>query len=62
MARRRDDAFTPEALELLFRYDHHKDYSILLEDCRALAERWRVGMSIITFNADRHRGICYYFL
>ena len=44
------------------RYDHQRVYAISLEDCQALSERLRVGMSIITFNADRLRDICYTFI
>ena len=51
--RRRDGAFTVEALELMLRYEHDTPYSISLEDCQTLAQRLRVGMSIITFNAHR---------
>lgn len=47
---------------MMMRYDHERVYAISLEDCQALAERLRVGMSIITFNADRLRDICRYFL
>jgi hypothetical protein len=59
---RREGAFTSEAMELMSSYDYDGELALSLEDCRALSERLRVGMSIITFNADRLRSYCYYFL
>jgi hypothetical protein len=58
---RRDGGFTHETLDILFNYDFTGQYAISLADCQALSDRLHVGMSIITFNAERIRSYCYYF-
>ena len=43
-------------------YKYSDDFSISGIDARSLADRLRVDVSIITFNADLLRQHCYYFI
>lgn len=43
-------------------YDYLGGFGLFPEDTEELATRLNIGKSIITFNADRLRGICSYLL
>ena len=61
--RREHGAYTSDALMMMNNYNYSNDsFQLSYEDAEALATRLHVGKSIITFNADRLRGICYSLL
>ena len=43
-------------------YDYSSYFALSEQDATVLVDRLRVGMSIITFNAKRLSGYCYYLL
>ncbi len=45
-----------------YKYSNNEGFQLSEQDVEDLAGRLRVGKSIITFNADRLRGICYYLM
>lgn len=48
---------------LMENYDYSNGgFSLSQQDAEELAARLHIGLSIITFNADQLRGICYYLL
>lgn len=58
LARRQHGAYTSEALRLLNNYKcANEGFSLLERDVEALAARFHVGHSIITFNAERLRTV-----
>jgi len=61
---RHHGAYTSDALVMLnnYKYSDQDGFSLSQQDAEELAVRLKVGMSIITFNADRLRGICYSLL
>ncbi|CAF1382378.1 unnamed protein product, partial [Adineta steineri] len=63
IVRRQRGAYTSDALSMMYNYKYSNDgFTLLEKDVEDLATHLLVGKSIITFNADRLRGICYYFL
>lgn len=60
--RRQHDAYTSDAFMLMNNYDNYTEFSLSEEDVEKLVHRLQVGKSIITFNADRLRRICYHLL
>ena len=59
--RRQQGAYTEDALMMLNSYTFSKTvFRLSKEDAEELTARLRVGMSIITFSADRLRGISYF--
>ena len=60
--RRQHGAYTEDALMMLNNYRYAKtEFRLSAQDAEELAARLRVGMSIITFNAQRLSGISYFF-
>lgn len=60
--RRQHGAYTEDALMFMNNYRFAKTgFRLLKEDAEELAARLRVGMSIITFNAERLSGISHFF-
>ena len=59
--RRQHGAYTEDALMIVnnYQYSYH-GFTLSTQDIEELAARLRVGESIITFNADRLRGISYF--
>ncbi len=47
---------------LLNKYQYCNDFGLLEEDVEDLVTRLHVGKSIITFNSDRFRSLCYYII
>jgi hypothetical protein len=64
IARRQHGAYISDALTMRTNDSTYCNdgFSLSQEDAEELAARLHVDMSIITFNADRLRGICYYLL
>ncbi|CAF1471338.1 unnamed protein product [Adineta steineri] len=63
IARRQHGAYTSDALSMMNNYKYSNDgFTLLEKDAEDLATHLLVGKSIVVFNADRLRGICYYFL
>ena len=63
LSERQHGADTLDALEMMNQYKYcNAAFSLSQQDADELASRLQVGKSIITFNADRLRGICHYFL
>ena len=62
LSRRQHGAYTLDALEMMNKYKYCNAFSLSQQDADELALRLQAGKSIITFNADRLRGICHYFL
>ena len=62
--RREHGAHTSDALMLMnnYNYSTNDGFTLLEQDAKELAARFCVGLSIITFNAERLRGICYSLL
>ncbi|CAF4171123.1 unnamed protein product, partial [Rotaria sordida] len=58
IARRQHGAYTLDALMMMNKYDYSDSFSLSEQDAEELATRLQIGKSIITFNADRLRGIC----
>ncbi|CAF1548429.1 unnamed protein product, partial [Rotaria sordida] len=58
IARRQHGAYTLDALMMMNKYDYSDGFSLSEQDAEELATRLQIGKSIITFNADRLRGIC----
>ncbi|CAF1568981.1 unnamed protein product [Adineta steineri] len=64
IARRQHGANTVDAITLMnnYNYSDHDKFSLSERDAEELSKRLQIGKSIITFNANQIRGICYYFL
>ncbi|CAF4355565.1 unnamed protein product, partial [Adineta steineri] len=64
IARRQHGANTVDAITLMnnYKYSDHDGFSLSERDAEELSKRLQIGKSIITFNANQIRGICYYFL
>ena len=62
LSQRQHDAYTLDALEMMNKYNYCNAFSLSQQDGDELASRLQLDKSIITFNADRLRGICHYFL
>ena len=62
LSRRQHGPYTLDALEMMNKYKYCNAFSLSQQDADELASRLQIGKSIITFNADRLRGICHYFL
>ena len=62
LSRRQHGAYTLDALEMMNKYNYCNAFSLSQQDADELASCLQVGKPIITFNADRLRGICHYFL
>ncbi|CAF1575645.1 unnamed protein product, partial [Adineta steineri] len=64
IARRQHGANTVDAITLMnnYKYSDHDGFSLSEQDAEELSKRLQIGKSIITFNANQIRGICYYFL
>ena len=60
--RREHGAYTSDALMLMnnYNYSTNDGFTLLEQDAKELAARLSVGLSIITFNAERLRSHCYY--
>ncbi|CAF4818698.1 unnamed protein product [Rotaria sp. Silwood1] len=58
IARRKYGAHTPDALILENKYKYVDRFSLTEADAHELSVRLQIGKAIITFNADRLRGIC----
>ena len=61
ITRRQHGASTTDALMMMnnYKYSKNDEFTLSEEDAKELAARLHVGLSIITFNAERLRGICY---
>jgi len=61
ITRRQHGASTTDALTMMNNYDYSKneEFTLSEEDAQELAARLHVGLSIITFNAERLRSVCY---
>ncbi|CAF3228217.1 unnamed protein product [Rotaria sp. Silwood2] len=62
LTRRQHGAYTSDALMMMNKYNYYDAFSLSEQDAEELAVRLKVGKSIITFNADRLRGICCFLL
>ncbi|CAF4696417.1 unnamed protein product, partial [Rotaria sp. Silwood2] len=62
ITRRQYGASTSDALIIMNKYNYSNEFSLSEQDAEELASRLQVGKSIITFNADRLRGICHTLL
>ncbi|CAF1583837.1 unnamed protein product, partial [Adineta steineri] len=64
IARRQHGADTVDAITLMnnYNYSDYDGFSLSEQDAEELSKRLQIGKSIITFNANQIRGICYYFL
>ncbi|CAF1481360.1 unnamed protein product [Adineta steineri] len=63
IARRQHGAYTSDAILMMNDYKYSNDgFTLMEQDVEDLTAHLLVGKSIVTFNADRLRGICYYFL
>jgi hypothetical protein len=61
--RRQHGGETADALALMNNYTYdNEEFSLSARDAQEMATRLRTSLSIITFNADRFRGICYFLL
>ena len=62
ITRRQHGAYTSDALSMMNEYNYFGGFSLSEQDAEELASRLQIGKSIITFNADRLRGICCFLL
>ncbi|CAF2081067.1 unnamed protein product [Rotaria magnacalcarata] len=62
ITRRQHGAYTSDALEIMNNYQYGNIFSLSKQDTEELATRLQIGTSIITFNADVLRRICYLLL